>query len=293
MATIYINADTGNDSTGTGTSALPYETLAKALTVTTIGDTIYCQSATNKYTLASATISGRTLQGQSVDTVVFEAANLSAVTWTAVNQTGTIINDITFTNSYFIIRMLSNNAISNLFVNRCKFKTIYCGGSGGSLFTSGDSISTNDVSTSTVSNCTFDDIKNNSGSNGVLISNRRTRVKHKLINCTIYFSDASNVLYRIAGSSLTSMDCEFYNTIVSNDTGQTLIFSDIDTTNSIYVNSHSCWHNITDQSGIPYTAGVNRTVTNILQVDPEMVNPSTGDFRLRQSSPCLDTGVII
>lgn len=41
MATWYVNASTGNDSTGDGTSSLPYQTLAKLVTVMGNGDTAY------------------------------------------------------------------------------------------------------------------------------------------------------------------------------------------------------------------------------------------------------------
>ena len=66
MATYYLNADTGNNTTGTGTSALPWLTIAKAVTSSTTGDTIYCQNSTATYSwVLQDFVSGRTVTGQS------------------------------------------------------------------------------------------------------------------------------------------------------------------------------------------------------------------------------------
>ena len=47
MATYYINADTGDDTTGDGSSALPWATLSKGITGSASGDTIFAQNSTN------------------------------------------------------------------------------------------------------------------------------------------------------------------------------------------------------------------------------------------------------
>ena len=53
MATIYLNADTGDDSTGDGSSGSPYETYTKFCTEGSAGDTCHFQQATAKYTLGN------------------------------------------------------------------------------------------------------------------------------------------------------------------------------------------------------------------------------------------------
>lgn len=92
MAIWYLNADTGNDSTGNGSSGSPYLTLAKALTVYGVGDTIYFQNSTATYALATATINKNcTITGESIAGCVLDAA-YSFAGWKCVDATITIQN---------------------------------------------------------------------------------------------------------------------------------------------------------------------------------------------------------
>ena len=65
MATYYLNTDMGNDSTGTGTSALPWATISKGISGSTTTDTIMLQKSTAHYLWANQSISNRTLSGVS------------------------------------------------------------------------------------------------------------------------------------------------------------------------------------------------------------------------------------
>jgi len=82
MPTYYINADTGNDSTGTGTSGAPWKTISKAHTSAAAGDTIICQDSVAAYTWGNQTFTkGLTIQGQrdNGSGAVFDALNVAVI----------------------------------------------------------------------------------------------------------------------------------------------------------------------------------------------------------------------
>jgi len=84
MATKYVTK-TGNDTTGDGTSSLPYLTISKALTVTTDNDTINIGEGTWAENIGSYS---RTFQGVSMFKTI-----VSSVTTVWVNKT-VVFNDI-------------------------------------------------------------------------------------------------------------------------------------------------------------------------------------------------------
>ena len=49
----YLNADTGDDSTGDGSSSTPWLTISKAHTEASSGDTIICQDSTAEYAFST------------------------------------------------------------------------------------------------------------------------------------------------------------------------------------------------------------------------------------------------
>ena len=92
----YINADTGNDTTGAGTAVSPWATLAKAYASSAVGDTIHFQSSTAHYALVTATMASRTLIGVSAKTCVLDGGGASAVQWLL---SGTFsVSNLRFTN---------------------------------------------------------------------------------------------------------------------------------------------------------------------------------------------------
>jgi len=58
MASYYINTDTGNDTTGTGTSASPWASMTKAYASSLVGDIIFCDGSAPDST-ATIDLSGR------------------------------------------------------------------------------------------------------------------------------------------------------------------------------------------------------------------------------------------
>lgn len=101
MATYYLNADTGNDSTGTGSALLPWKTISKAHTSATSGDTIICQDSVAVYTFAAQTFTKiLTIQGESDDAsgAIFDAAN-NGIKWTL--DASITLDRLTFERSNF------------------------------------------------------------------------------------------------------------------------------------------------------------------------------------------------
>src|SRR6056300_187691 len=99
MATYYINADTGDDTTGDGSQGNPWLTINHA--VSQIADeeeaTIFAQNATAVYTFSSKDFRDKVdkVQGESASGVVFDANNVDNVYWTGMNT----IEQCTFINA--------------------------------------------------------------------------------------------------------------------------------------------------------------------------------------------------
>ena len=100
MATYYINADTGNDSTGDGSSGSPWLLLSKAHTEAASGDTIICQDSTATYAFTNQIFTkDLTVEGEQVDAsgAVFDGNN-AEVYWVH-DSVDLILSKLTFTNA--------------------------------------------------------------------------------------------------------------------------------------------------------------------------------------------------
>ena len=73
MATYYINADTGNDTTGDGSQGNPWLTIGKAHSIAAIGDTIILQDSIARYRHPTNTDFSKYLiiEGESIGGAVF------------------------------------------------------------------------------------------------------------------------------------------------------------------------------------------------------------------------------
>jgi hypothetical protein len=88
---IYVNGNTGSDTTGDGSQGNPYLTIGKGITVSTAGDTVIVEAAT--YTEAITISKAITVQGAGRDTTIIDATGETADI--AVNITGPG-GDVTF-----------------------------------------------------------------------------------------------------------------------------------------------------------------------------------------------------
>ena len=97
MATYYINADTGNDTTGDGSASNPWLTISHAKDNVVDNDTIICQDATATYLFERLTIGNTvTIQGQSINGVVFSTASDILEGWTMSTSKTLTLKTITF-----------------------------------------------------------------------------------------------------------------------------------------------------------------------------------------------------
>jgi hypothetical protein len=118
MATYYINADTGNDTTGDGSQGNPWLTLSKTVSSTVSGDTIFVQNATNTYTITSnMNLSGRDIIGESTSGAVLTSNGNSI-------NSGLVANSVTNLKFYNIACPNSYNAVLRANTYNCMFDTI-------------------------------------------------------------------------------------------------------------------------------------------------------------------------
>ena len=121
MATYYINADTGNDSTGDGSIGSPWLLLSYAHGQATTGDTIICQDSAASYTFVNQSFTKNlTIQGEQNDAsgAVFDALTGNVI-WTISTADTTVnISKITMQNGYSSgngLFTLGSNAKSSIF----------------------------------------------------------------------------------------------------------------------------------------------------------------------------------
>jgi chitodextrinase len=126
---------------------------------------------------------------------------------------------------------------------------------------------------STVFNCSYNTFSGftgtNAGTTAVFnVSSSTPVVSSKLHNNTFY--NCTNVYYRIGGSDL------------------------MDAKNNIYHSVTTPWVTllgVTKDYNLYYNSANGGTETHGLSVDPKLVNPASGDFRLQPGSFCLNSGI--
>ena len=276
----YINADTGNDSTGNGSSALPWATFAKAYASASSGDEIVFQTSTAHYAWASLVISKNlTLSGQTDGGSIIDAGNANIGNgWAAAgyNITATLLSfkglaTTTVNGGGFRI-----SDGSNFEFNQCRFYSNAINVASGGLFNFKTGIAT--------PNCTL---------NSCLLYGNSTNTTAKLIymyngaeanmyvnNCSFHFP--SNVGFQFAtlagGSGGVFDSLVLTNTIVLNE--QTIALATTGTTGS-----YNCRYGT-------FGSGWN-AITNSIVADPLFIDSTNNNYNLAPSSPCIDTGTLI
>lgn len=289
MATYYINADTGNDTTGAGTSVSPWATMAKAYSSSSANDTIYLQDSVNSYLFATTTgtRTGRSYVGQTKGKVILDGGG--------VDVNFRLGGDYNFTN------MIFQNCIEN--------------GTGGSYGVFGYSNVAGAVGTVTFTDCVFRDMTlpdgvlnaqggllNNFaaasftavftrcdiynmrcfglGSGGGLFKNTMTLT---LESCNIAITDTSNYIKYIFAGYSSQITVTLRNTTISNFSGGTVTW-----TGATLIGSTVTYGNFYLITSMPSTS-------NSYTTNPYFVDVYNGNFSVRPAitvtSNLTDNGI--
>jgi hypothetical protein len=280
MATYYISP-TGNDSTGAGTSVSPWQTISKAYTSSTTGDTIVCLAGTFTW-VGQSFGTARTITGQGIGVTIFDGAN-AVLTW-SISATVSITS-ISFQNASSSVGSdvfeFTFNAVTLSFTT-CSFTNLVGLGNWAIFGTS-----------------------NNPG-----LVNLALTFTGCLFNNCIAAAAAPNVLFstRTSGGGLTITMIN--NTLYSNVAAALTLtlFQNFDTMTNVYTNNIFYNANGTPQ---PWAAGgalvTSETgsnndiigyssppsLPNQLSTDPLFVDPVNNNFNLRPISPCIGAGTMI
>lgn len=290
MVEYFINADTGDDGSGDGSTGNPWETLAFAYDSSGSGDTITCQVSTANYAFVSDTLEDRIIRGASVtNPAVFDGGG-STVEWD-INTTTTfqdlvLQNALTTTNKGLLACSLSSG--ETLTLTRVRFNTITANNDGNVGAIIDGELSGGDRNY-VLTGCVFNDVIR-AGSGDLFMKFRGGAgfpVDLVLNHCILYFSNASPVWTYLFGAhdSASVFNITMNNTVIENQTGASMTWNVVAGGSTLPTNTLSnC--NTRNITNVP--AG-----TNMTTVDPLFLGPSTGDFNLDPTSTLIGGGVAI
>lgn len=272
MATVYINADSGNDSRSYAeaqVSTTPWLTPNKVFTDATDGDTCIVQTATATYTCSNATITKTlTFTGETTNNSnhVFAMSN-QRFSFSTNSKTHTF-NYIKFTGSGNLnaFYMYGTSATSNF--NNCYFAIDPSTTTQSGVFRGSASPATFNLTNCVIVGITADANKN------IFTEAGGFSPVFTITGCTIYTPVINTIFYAV-NSSITAT---VKNTIIY-ATGAMAYKSGTVNTTATY----SCFYTVTTPP----------TGTGVITSDPLFVDAINSNFNLRQTSPCISTGTLV
>lgn len=286
MATYYLNADTGNDTTGDGSSGNPWLTVSKAHTSASNGDTVILQDSVASYSFATL-VHSKSIdwQGEQLDGsgAVLDGSNASR-TWTItgalVSFKNMIIQNVGngVTGAQFVINSAIVVAFQNVIFDHMNAGQQYYEGS----FQVG--------STAVVSflGCLWKDMYLPTGgtlNESPVFSLLTSAPALTFTNCTIYFSGdyAAPTAFLCGAGAPAGSVTTMRNTIAYNNTGSTIDLHN-PFASSPTVNVSYCCNYL--MSSVPAGTG------NITS-DPLFVDAANNNLNLQPASPCVNTGTLL
>lgn len=297
MTTHYIAPTThattpGNDTTGTGSSAMPWATISKAHTMAASGDTIICKAGT--YTWSNQTFSKTlTVQGESIP-----AYNSTAKTWGGVvfdgatvqtrwiNSAAITLRNLIFTNiintTLSVFDVNASLSLAGCVLHNINHRAYYQITPG---FFDLDSFS----NTLSLLGCVFFNNPTNGGTDSIesegYISLASGSPIIVISNCVFYDAAHRHLIFllaNIATSTIIAKNNIFYSSagIMSRLVG---VFSDTNPTTGTRTfsnNTYVGWSN-------------NQTDANANASSPQFIDPANGDFNIRPGSPAVNSGVAL
>lgn len=279
--TIYANKDSGSDSTGDGSSGNPYQTISKCNTEASDGDTIILQDSTASYSFGNLTLTDNiTIQGEQDDgsgAIIDGGSTSNDPQWEISTDTTATIEKCRFTNFGYSNRspaFVCSNPSKKFIFNNVWFYGFLTGTDTNKV---GSLIGPSGASSGTfeLHNVLMYDIGQDGGSDYfVIFAARPTEVD----GLTIYLENTGtqNRVFELKGwpeGTSAGKNCIIYDNTGTFNSGA----GNFDSF------TYSCFYNTTDTpSG-----------TGVITSDPLFVDAPNYDFRLRPSSPCINTGVLI
>ena len=305
MADIYIHSADGNDTTGDGSSSTPYQTIAKAFTEASAGDTIYPIANSTVYAMetdeilpSNITITAIAedltttpyIQNPLIDHVVFDCDSTNK-TWNLTDYltvSNVIFKDFYTTNYYSLIDCNDATASVNATVTLDKVEFRDCsfagstatrGGLIGNGTTQGGSSYTD--LTITLNQCIMNNVKLSVDAYYYGFIRCDGTVNVNTVNCTWYADATGTGVQTFANQgtftgNLNSISHK--NLIVKNLNTKTLDLGAGETEST---------------AGLVYQGNITQTdnTTGVTNADPEFTDPANNIFHLKPTSPAIDGGL--
>ena len=275
MATVYLNADSGDDARSYAqaqNSATPWLTPGKVNSSATTGDTCVMQESVADFTWANITFSkGLSFVGPSIISPARINAGNIAAGWTLGAYTH-LLENILFKNcpSAFLTMSGVHNVTlrgvkfdDDILLNTAKYGLLECNSTAGAVLNL-DRVEFNNVRQSSAT------ARGLLGTN-VLLGG----VTITLERVIAYWGTGSNPAAYLHYRAYDTPVVVIRNSILSNQTGGTITYG-----TSTNTASYSDLHLLT---GAPSGTGV-------ITSDPLWVDPVNGNFNLQQDSPCVGVG---
>ena len=281
MATYYINADTGNDTTGDGSSSNPWLTISHAKDNVVDGDTIFCQNSTATYLFEELTIQNTiTIEGQSVDSVIFSTSSDLLSGWGI--STGKTLTLKTITFSDCTLNTAQSYAClfqADMIVEQCVFRRINVITGGFYWASSIFNKVYSGYNTYVFNGCLFYDIYDE----GIIVRHTQNDLQTDISfnNCTFDLQEGQSILLGQDDPPTAIKNCIIYN----NTGGATSISS---YSSFLGPNTTFDYNCVYGQFSNPITG-----TGNLLDTDPLFIDPANNNYNLSPSSPCIDAGTLI
>lgn len=283
MATYYINADTGDNTTGDGSQGSPWLTLSYAYSQVNSGDTIIAQDSTSEYTMPDnfSPTKEFTLSGETVGGAVFSRPGVSSVSYWWRTYSNITLNRIDFRDIIPDVYdgILNVYSTADLTINNCRFYDITYTQAQHCIF------STNNTGKIKVNNCAFFDIIFPATRGWFICQNGGDNTNRfaEFVNNVFYFKNQpGNETQYFTGKSdgtAGTISLTMYNNILYN--GQSVGIAVTNYTSG----SNNCFYG-------PVSSNFTN-LPNTITSDPMLIDPSNRNFNLSPSSPCIDAGTLI